>query len=178
MSVVICPRCGHLNPQSTAYCEHCWTALQATHPDVRRTTQVVSAVPVDAPVVDRGQAQIKKTAHVGKLAPQAIAIYVENLPEPLIVSLISQVILGRAIPTEVQIFQTLVDLSPFDARDKGVSRQHCTLRRTASGILVQDVGSSNGTRLHGVLLSPLQPTLIASGAQLQLGQLELQIFLP
>lgn len=168
-----CPSCGHINPQGALYCDQCWAVLQTTRSDPRRTTLTVSAVRVDDPVTDGRQTT--RTAHLGKLAPYAIAIYVEDRDEPLIVSLISQVALGRATESDVQ---TRIDLSPFGAREKGVSRQHCTLKRIGGGMMIQDMGSSNGTWMDGVRLQPYQPTLIVSGARLQLGRLELQVYLP
>jgi pSer/pThr/pTyr-binding forkhead associated (FHA) protein len=44
--------------------------------------------------------------------------------------------------------------------------------------MVEDMGSSNGTRLNDELLQPFRPAPITSGARLRLGQFELEIYLP
>ncbi len=48
-----------------------------------------------------------------------------------------------------------------------ISRKHCSLRSTADGILVLDLGSSNGTLVNDVRISG--PTVLKAGDQLRVG---------
>ncbi len=48
-----------------------------------------------------------------------------------------------------------------------ISRKHCSLRSTAEGILVQDLGSSNGTLVNDVRISG--PTVLKAGDELRVG---------
>jgi hypothetical protein len=49
-----------------------------------------------------------------------------------------------------------VDLADFEARDLGVSRNHCMLEFTGDRVLVRDMESVNGTFLNGQQLSPMR----------------------
>jgi hypothetical protein len=175
MAAFACTQCGHVNPHGALFCEECFTLLLETKPDPRRTTLSLEAVSQDGPIVAGRLRKLGRTAHIGKLDRRSVALYIGSRDEPLIVALVNQVLLGRAT---LSANQTLVDLSAFGARNSGVSRQHCSLKRGTIGVTAQDLGSSNGTWLDEVRLEPYRPALIVSGALLRLGQLELEIYLP
>jgi len=175
MTAFACAQCGHVNPHGALYCEECFSLLLDTSSDPRRTTLTLQATSQDIPIVAGKLRKLERAAHVGKLDRRAIALYIGGRDDPLIVNLTNQLLLGRASLSDNQ---SLIDLSPFGARDKGVSRQHCKIKRGTLGVTVQDLGSSNGTWLDDVRLDPYRATLVASGAVLRLGSLELEIFLP
>ena len=54
-----------------------------------------------------------------------------------------------------------------------VSRHHARLSVTDDGLEIEDLGSSNGTRLDGTKLSA--PTLAAAGGRLHFGEIELEV---
>jgi pSer/pThr/pTyr-binding forkhead associated (FHA) protein len=68
-----------------------------------------------------------------------------------------------------------VDLTPYGAVDLGVSRQHVKLTRQDATIMVQDLGSINGTFLNGEKLIPHQPRVLRNEDELILGQMALRI---
>ncbi len=68
-----------------------------------------------------------------------------------------------------------VDLSPFHADEKGVSRRHLRIRCPDYLIYVTDLGSRNGTWLNGHLILPGAERLLRSGDELQLGALHIRI---
>ncbi|MHB8750669.1 MAG: FHA domain-containing protein [Aggregatilineales bacterium] len=114
-------------------------------------------------------------AHVGKLHPHTIALYVGSRREPLIVVVVQQAILGREALHDAQV---RIDLTHYGGLQKGVSRQHAALKRANNNLVVEDLASRNGTWLNDELLQPYQPAPITSGARLRLGHLELEIYLP
>ena len=69
-----------------------------------------------------------------------------------------------------------VDLMPYSAVEKGVSRRHAQIFFHDDELTVQDAGSVNGTFLNGHRLTPYQAKPMNSGDVLQLGTLVLQIF--
>jgi pSer/pThr/pTyr-binding forkhead associated (FHA) protein len=69
-----------------------------------------------------------------------------------------------------------VDLTPYGALEKGVSRRHVRITCHADELTVEDVGSVNGTFLNGHRLNPYQKASLNSGDVLQLGTLALQIY--
>jgi transcriptional regulator with GAF, ATPase, and Fis domain len=54
--------------------------------------------------------------------------------------------------------------------DDTVSRHHCELTRTADGILVRDLGSTNGTRVQGARVTE---AVVPPGTVLKVGQVEI-----
>jgi pSer/pThr/pTyr-binding forkhead associated (FHA) protein len=69
-----------------------------------------------------------------------------------------------------------VDLTPYSAVEKGVSRRHAQIILRDDRLTVEDVGSVNGTFLNGHRLTPYQAESMSSGDVLQLGALVLQIY--
>jgi hypothetical protein len=60
------------------------------------------------------------------------------------------------------------DTTPALSRDLAVSGRHAQIRWTGDGrLLIEDVGSRNGTWVNGVVVS--QPTVIGEGDRIQLG---------
>lgn len=67
--------------------------------------------------------------------------------EPRVVELTSDVVVGRMEPADLVL------------ADPKVSRRHCKVARSGAGWVVEDMGSSNGTRVGGVGVKsrPLRP---------------------
>jgi len=68
-----------------------------------------------------------------------------------------------------------IDLLPYGALDRGVSRRHCKIQLLEDQLYVTDMGSTNGTFLAGVRLKPNQATILRKGDELLLGRLAVQI---
>jgi pSer/pThr/pTyr-binding forkhead associated (FHA) protein len=116
-----------------------------------------------------------RTKHIGMLGTDSIALYINNADNPLVIDVLQEAILGRFTPNSPS--QPRVDLMPYGAYEKGVSRMHSVIRRTGSGgLTIEDLLSNNGTFLNGVRLPPRVPYQLASGNRLKLGQLEIEIF--
>ncbi|HVO43145.1 MAG TPA: FHA domain-containing protein [Aggregatilineales bacterium] len=105
--------------------------------------------------------------------PEAIFLAFDDVVEPLIVYISQQVVLGRRSQDESG--QRRIDLTPYGAHSKGISRVHAMLRRAEKGLSIEDLGSRNGTRLNGEKLTPYQATPLKSGDRLELGQLAFEI---
>lgn len=87
--------------------------------------------------------------------------------------LLSWLMLGRAFAPDQQ---NVLDLTRFDAHNKGVSRQHAVLRRRGTHLVVSDMGSTNGTFLNGEQLEPGKEYVVRNGDHLSLGMLMLAVF--
>jgi pSer/pThr/pTyr-binding forkhead associated (FHA) protein len=68
-----------------------------------------------------------------------------------------------------------VDMTPFGAKAKGVSRQHALLRRSKMTISIEDVDSTNGTFLNGRRLIPHRPEILRDNDEIMLGALRLRV---
>lgn len=69
-----------------------------------------------------------------------------------------------------------VDLSPFEARQKGVSRLHAVIYRARHTLSLADLGSSNGTYLNGEKLLPQQSRVLRDGDEVRFGELAALVF--
>lgn len=68
-----------------------------------------------------------------------------------------------------------VDLTPYGAGDKGVSRKHIKIKRKNILVYVADLGSTNGTYLNGRKLIANAERLLRNGDELQLGRLKVRV---
>jgi hypothetical protein len=87
----------------------------------------------------------------------------------------TQAVLGRYTPNSNT--QPRIDLTPYRAFDKGVSRMHAMLRRSEAGLTIEDMSSSNGTFLNGSRLQPYTAARVRSGDKLRLSQMEIVIYI-
>ena len=68
-----------------------------------------------------------------------------------------------------------VDLTEMDGLDKGVSRRHAKITKQDGMLVIEDLGSVNGTFVNGHKLPPYSTEAIHSGDVIQLGQLTIKI---
>lgn len=68
-----------------------------------------------------------------------------------------------------------LDLSNYGAFDSGVSRRHATLTLRREGIFVQDLGSTNGTRINGFALVAQRSYRLRNADELEFGRLRIVV---
>ena len=68
-----------------------------------------------------------------------------------------------------------IDLTPYGAMDRGVSRVHSQLHLEDGKVFITDLGSTNGTYISGTRLEPNTPTVLRKGDELLLGRLAVQV---
>lgn len=68
-----------------------------------------------------------------------------------------------------------VDLTPYGAQDRGVSRIHAQMHIEDGAIHITDLGSTNGTYVNSTKLEPDTPTAVRKGDELLLGRLTMQL---
>jgi CheY-like chemotaxis protein len=72
-------------------------------------------------------------------------------------------------------FKPEVDLTPFDAFAKGVSRKHAMITVKDERLMIRDMNSTNGTRLNNVLCKPGEEYRLRHGNEIMLGTVRLQV---
>lgn len=68
-----------------------------------------------------------------------------------------------------------IDLNPYEAHNKGVSRLHMQLHIQDEQLFATDLNSSNGSFINDVRLKPNKATFVMNGAILLLGAFPIQI---
>ncbi|MBX3062528.1 MAG: FHA domain-containing protein [Anaerolineae bacterium] len=187
METGVCPYCGSIIPKRALSCRMCkrlFVQLDVTETtDAQGKTRKVVAFPKEK-ITPRAQLDDENedsTSDSTKISPllleplkvHEIALFIESQPIPLIVAVAPLAILGRHGQHESN--QPQVDLVPFGAFEKGVSRFHACLRREHSAFEIEDLASSNGTWLNDRRLMPSQPTALRAGDTIRLGQLKMQV---
>ncbi len=165
-----CPKCGCPNIAGSSVCAECSEPLiDQTQPSslIRATLPTDGHPPANFPIVQR-------VAHVGKLGPNTIALYANQVDEPIMIEVRQEITLGRRVANSG--IQPGLDLSAYGAYERGVSRVHACIRRTEAGLMVVDEGSSNGTWVNGTLLAPHSSRVLTSGDQFWLARLRLEAY--
>jgi FHA domain len=185
-----CPHCGNFVSQRAVACRHCKAllvdphALLATqHTDTPDSTVRVLQFPEDRiankdrrPALD----DTKTTSAVNgrldllePLHPNEIALLIEGEAVPLVIAVSGSVVVGRYSAHAVE--QPHVDLVPYGAFEKGVSRYHAQVNRTGDTFTIEDLASSNGTWVNGKRLLAREPHEMGNGDYLCFGHLRLQV---
>lgn len=162
----VCPYCAHKNRIGFLFCEECGQSLVNNAPATLPTKQLDSASNELAAKATWG------TARFGQ--ESSILIHVRDATEPVVLQPSKRTVLGRLDSTSVQ--KPDVDLTPFGALEKGVSRIHAVIARTDDTLTIIDMGSVNGTHLNGQRLTPDQPRILRDGDEIRLGKLVAHVY--
>ena len=164
-----CPVCGYDNLSGALVCADCYSLLV----DVKLNTQETT-LPQREPGLDVKPLKGQRQVDVSKFGANIVALYFDGFEQPLIVHITDRVILGRS-STE-PLTQPRIDLRPYGAFEKGVSRAHALLRRMGKDLTIEDLDSSNGTWLNGERLPGYKRLPIKSGDNIMLARLSFQIY--
>src|SRR5438132_1149574 len=118
-----CPKCGCPNIGSSSVCLECSEPLtDETKPTdaIRQTLPAGGEMP-NFPIVQR-------VGHLGKLGTNSVALYANQIEDPLIIEVRVEITLGRRGGNGG--IQPGIDLSAYGAYERGVSRVHACIRRT------------------------------------------------
>jgi pSer/pThr/pTyr-binding forkhead associated (FHA) protein len=105
--------------------------------------------------------------------PKVILLLMRGGMERITLTEDEHLIIGRS--DAATGFQPDVDLAQYHARKMGVSREHACLFQRGGQLYVTDMGSNNGTFVHGKLLNPHQPIALNDGDSMRLGMLDIRI---
>lgn len=103
-----------------------------------------------------------------------VTLLVRGIPEHILLADDKSVVLGR-MDHRTKGFQPDVDLTPYGATMRGVSRIHARLFMQDKHLYVADLHSTNGTFIAGKRLPPETPTRLNNGSEMLLGSLMIQV---
>ncbi|NWG16669.1 MAG: FHA domain-containing protein [Chloroflexi bacterium] len=165
--MITCPYCGSKNLEGMLFCEECGQSLKGGPGNT-----VLPTKQLDQSANDLAAKATWGTARFGQDA--SIIIHIRDSSQPVIIQPAKRTILGRTDATSPQ--KPDVDLTPFGALDKGVSRIHAAIYRNEDTLTLVDMGSANGTHLNGQRLVPEQPRILRDGDEIRLGKLVAHIY--
>ena len=169
--MMVCANCQHVNTAGALFCSECGSPLDLTEPLTTHTVQ---------------ESQIEEVLRQKPSSPPSpmipavpsnnwAVLHLLDTGQVLPLSERNEFTLGRI--SEGQPIMPDVDLSPYQAYARGVSRLHAVLKREGGHASLMDLGSSNGTYVNGKRLTPQVDHEIANGDVVALGKLKIQILI-
>jgi pSer/pThr/pTyr-binding forkhead associated (FHA) protein len=164
----ICRNCGHKNRPGDLVCQNCGTMLVDGMEHGPGTKKLDS---------DEGSAsQQAQTASDQLVFPvdAKIAIKLKEVDEPMIYEVTDSITIGRYDKTRDHSPE--VDMHRYAGYLLGVSREHARLHRNEERLLLEDLGSSNGTFLNGRRLPARTPTPVPDRSTIRVGDMYFTVF--
>jgi hypothetical protein len=166
--MIICPNCQYKELSGAIYCKNCGAQLV----DMTVSTHKIHT----AENRQENMGNINQTQPPTPASLQSwISLNIVESGQILPLADRTEFTLGRS--AEGQAIVPDVDLSPYNAYAKGVSRLHAVLKLIRDGIVVMDLGSSNGTCLNGNRLKPYDEKPVNHGDEIILGKLKMKVLL-
>jgi hypothetical protein len=166
--MIMCPNCQHQEINGAIYCSKCGAQLVEELVTTQRV-RVTQTVKEDENSTDQPQST--------PVAPLQswISLHIIESGQILPLADRTEFTLGRS--ADGQPIVPDVDLSPYNAYANGVSRLHAAIKLVNDRVVVVDLGSSNGTYLNGIRLSPYIETPVSHGDLIYLGKLKIQVLI-
>ena len=104
-----------------------------------------------------------------------LSLYLIDSGEVIPLEELTEFTLGRS--SEDQPILPDIDLAPYHAYERGVSRLHASIEISQPNVLLTDFGSANGTELNGQKMTPNKPYPITHGDIFTLGKMKIQLLI-
>ena len=178
--MIQCPNCRAMIPDDSAFCDQCGTELmwcpECKRPKPNRTRECpvcgsdlvpgrkylngTMAQPQPVPPQPQPNDGPQRTAISGTRVPAGPTKIVGN---------------GWALPLREGPFGRTSGIYPEFASCQYISRRHGMLKKTATGWVVIDVGSTNGTFVNGIRLTTGMETPIRIGDTLTIATIDFNV---
>jgi hypothetical protein len=164
-----CPYCNHKNPESEKLCIKCGLPLEPGNRHRKLSTDETRQL---EDIVER--ADFSRWGPTQVSVGQQILLQAEGEERPFTLPLAKErLVLGRY--DQESGTAPDVDLSRFNARDKGVSRRHAAFILDEDVLKIIDLNSSNSTYVNGQKLVAHQSRILQDGDELRLGNLIMRV---
>ncbi len=164
--MIECPRCHHENPEGALICKVCGSNLG-------QLQGVVSTKKLRQAGDELGFQATLGAAYFGP--DNQLVLYIPSASQTITLVPSLRVVLGRLDKSSPKAPD--LDLGPYDAFNKGVSRLHAAIiREDGEALAIVDLGSVNHTYLNGEQLVAHKPRLLRDGDEIRLGALVLKVY--
>lgn len=119
-------------------------------------------------LIDPGSGLVVYTSPV----PDRLRVILPDQSEQVFDNISPYLIVGRKTVTGSKAID--IDMTPFDKGVYGVSRVHARILPDSTGLVIQDLKSTNGTEINGRALQPSQSYPLHSGDTVKFGNLKVQ----
>jgi pSer/pThr/pTyr-binding forkhead associated (FHA) protein len=166
--MIKCPFCGTENVPNTLFCIECGTYLLE---DDQKGTDPLGANEIGWVGDTNNESDADGVAQ--EAGPQIITFKFGESQRELELSLDRAIHIGR-LDAASDVFPE-VDLTNDGGLERGVSRRHARILKREGAVVVEDLGSINGTFVNSKRLAPYLPEPLKDGDSLQIGRLMMDV---
>jgi hypothetical protein len=173
--MIVCPNCKHQEFDGALFCSECGAQLVFSNTkEAEPVNEEVKTLPMTKTAEKSEPASQPKPSET-KPSGTSVGLSLKVVSSGQVIPLSGQneFTLGRI--TEGQPILPDIDLSPYEGYAEGVSRLHAAIRITERGVMIVDLGSSNGTRINGQKIVPNVNYPLKDGDIIALGRIKMQI---
>lgn len=165
--MIKCSECGATQYEGTLYCSECGAFLGKV---TRKTTAVLPFSHfADRPPPPLSEAELGPGSDV-----RHMTFVIPSSRRRFTLELDKEIRVGRADPKSGVVPE--LDLTQDNGLERGVSRFHATIKASSQGVILIDLGSTNGTVLNSYRLPAEQPYPLQSGDEVRFGDLLIHLF--
>ena len=165
--MIECPSCRAEHVANTLFCSECGACL------LEEESPVTDALNEDEMEWAGSNDERRTSGSVQDSGPLRLRLRIRNTGRLVQTPLDRTIHLGRLDPGSDSLPE--VDFSQDDGLEKGVSRRHARILERDGHIVVEDLGSINGTAVNGKRLAPYLSEELHNGDQLQLGKFVVEV---
>lgn len=166
--MIECPYCQTPHIHNTIFCSECGNYMLKDQSPETDPLNRIAANPESGAVNQRPAA----SRHLGS-ASYAIRLKIGARKREIELPLNKVIHVGRVDPAAT-VFPE-IDLTDDGASARTVSRRHARILKEGDSVIVEDLGSVNGTFVNGERLVPYLPETLRDGDTLQVGQLMIDV---
>ena len=166
--MITCPVCLTSNVDNTFFCHECGHYL--LEDGKGRETELYDLRIISG--LNAPSSEPEKTADAAT-GPVGVCLEIRDKCQAIDMPDHKGVCLGRLDPS-AGIFPE-IDLTELGSEGKSVSRRHAMLLSEDNRLIIEDLGSANGTYLNGKRLNPYAREPVEDGDILHLGKLEVLV---
>jgi len=172
--MIECPACGYRLRPGTLFCSKCGIYLLS---DAPLPTEALPKEKLPTPPTETEPwPHIVEGYEDAAIPPAATALRISIVRSGRQVSFplpIREITLGRYDSSSIASLN--LDLTSDGALAEGVSRNHAKIYQRENRLLIEDVGSTNGTFVNKQRLTPHLPHALQEGDTVHLGRLKLLV---
>ena len=166
--MITCPFCQANHVANTIFCNECGNYLLESD---QRPTDPLESNEIDWVGGVKDQPRVASSNQ--NIKPVAIHLKIGRGKREVEARLEKVINIGRVDPTSA-IFPE-VDLTDESVSSKSVSRRHARIMKRENSVLLEDLGSINGTFINGKRLDPYMSEVLSDGDVLQVGKIPIEI---
>ncbi len=167
----ICPNCHHQESPGALFCSEC--GAQLVFSDSILTTQAIKHGEEEPGGMSQPSVANPDPSPGASGDETVMSLHLVDSGKLISLAGRTEFTLGRV--TEGQPILPDIDLTPFEAYSRGVSRLHSALKIVNKRVVIVDLGSSNGTRVNGQKIVPNVDFPLNNGDVIALGRLRIQV---